>query len=102
MTVQEFCKDDKSMSGLNYYELPVLENPVKIKDFKVSTGKKVGCYDDQKCMGYMPTPGPIYVPHEDWMKTELLSPNRGKFGKYKKITLTEEVMKKEQYRMSPC
>lgn len=99
--MQEFCHEQRYMPGIKYYELPVIETPVKVKDFVVPTGKKVGCYDDQRCMGYILTPGPIYVAHDDYMKSQQQSPNKGKYGKYKKFTFTEEVFKREQFRMSP-
>lgn len=49
-------------------------------------------------MGWIPVPGPIYVPHEDW-STHF--PKRGKFGKYKKISATEEIMNYEKNRPTP-
>jgi hypothetical protein len=38
------------------------------------------------------------VPHSDWNKT---APKVGKWGTYKKITFTEEVMKKEKSKPAP-
>jgi len=46
-------------------------------------------------------PGPQYIPHTDWNKTNFKG--RGKFGKYKcpKVTFTEEVLKYEKFRAGP-
>jgi hypothetical protein len=44
-------------------------------------------------------PGAQYVPHRDWNKTNFKG--IGKFGKYKKITFTEEVLKFEKPKAGP-
>ena len=44
-------------------------------------------------------PGAQYVPHRDWNKTNFKG--IGKFGKYKKITFTEEVLKFEKSKAGP-
>ena len=49
-------------------------------------------------MGWIPTPGAIYVPPTDWKEN---LKGRGKFGKYNKITFTEDIMKREANRPSP-
>ena len=49
-------------------------------------------------MGWIQTPAAIYVPHSDWKDN---FGRRGKFGKYKRSTFTDELMKIEKDKPSP-
>ena len=61
--------------------------------------KEPKCFTDQKAHDFKWVPGAQYIPHTDWEKTNFKA--RGKFGKYKKITFTEEVLNFESKKVGP-
>lgn len=79
--------------------MPKIGMPDRVSGFAPSKGKFVGCYTvEQRVQGWIPTPAGIYVPHSDW-KDNLKG--RGKFGKYKRMTFTDDVWKYEANKPSP-
>jgi hypothetical protein len=63
--------------------------PPRVKSFAPSKSENVS-YFEQTGKDWKWVPAGIYIPHSDWTKT---APKPGKWGKYKKQTFTEEVMK---------
>jgi hypothetical protein len=76
--------------GFDHYVVPVEDKFEKIKQFGM-TKYEPKCFTDKAANDLKWVPGAQYVPHRDWNKTNFK--DKGKFGKYKKITFTEEVLK---------
>jgi len=90
---------DKPAFGFDPYEMPKIGFENRVSGFSPSKGKFVGCYTvEQRVQGWIPTPGAIYVPPTDWKENFA---RRGKFGKYKRQTFTDEIFKYEAPKPSP-
>jgi hypothetical protein len=83
-------KEDPAF-GFEPFPTPKHGLPHRICHFAPGKGKNLSFIDIQKASTKW-IPGPIYVPHEDWRKTS--ASTKGKFGKYQKITFTNEVFTK--------
>ena len=117
LTVKEVAGiKDKPQFGFDPYEMPKIGPLERVCGFATGKQKNVcqsggmplaphdptkyqaSYTDNQRVHGWYPTPGGIYVPHSDWKEQ---FPRRGKFGKYKKMTFTDEVFKYEKDKPSP-
>lgn len=78
--------------GINKYVVPVAENPHYIKYLAPTKSKNISVFE-QEANVQKYKPGPIYVSHDNWNNLTVDGP-KGRFGKYKKITFTEEVFAK--------
>lgn len=87
--------------GFDHYEVPAVDHKWNTTGF--SSCKYVEkCFTDQKAKAFQWVPPSKYVAHDDWKVLQNKgSDKRGKFGKYKKETFTEEVFKYEKSRPSP-
>jgi len=85
--------------GFEPYEVPSVDHKWHTSGF---SGNKFveKCFTDTKAKAFQWVPPAKYVAHDDWNKTKFPD-KRGKFGKYKKETFTEDVFKYEKGRTGP-
>lgn len=83
--------------GFEPYIVPTFGSKARVNSFAPSKSKNVSIFAET-AKDFKWVPAAIYVPHSDWNKT---APKVGKWGTYKKITFTEEVMKREKSKPAP-
>lgn len=94
LTVRETAGiKEQSPFGVEPFVIPKKGLDKRVCSYAPSQSKNI-CFIDHVQKDTKWKPGPIYVPHSDWRKNL----TAGKFGKYKKITFTEDQMKWEKNR----
>ena len=83
----------KPAFGFEPFIIPKHGLEKRVCSFAPSKSKNI-CFTDAAAEKNKWKPGPIYIQHSDWRKNL----NVGKFGKYKKVTCTEQQMHWEKTR----